>query len=161
MKYTIEKLKRLKSVRVETKEAYLIYEGTSTVHGAFLRKVRSEARREHREYRSKYREMIKIDGQIKRLEQEVTEHSASIANEKQNIKNSLDNIIIETNHDNKEDFFSSAIVSYALVQPVRFESVIPYIAQYESSSKLYKIHKACKRVVSSKLDELNIRLHEV
>ena len=161
MKYTIEKLKRLKSVRVETKEAYLIYEGTSTVHGAFLRKVRSEARREHREYRSKYREMIKIDGQIKRLEQEVTEHSASIANEKQNIKNSLDNIIVETNHDNKEDFFSSAIVSYALVQPVRFESVIPYIAQYESSSKLYKIHKACKRVVSSKLDELNIRLHEV
>ena len=105
--------------------------------------------------------MVKLDKQIKKLEQEVTEHSTLIANQKKNIKISLDNIIVETNHDNKEDFFTSAILSYALVQPVRFEGVIPYIAQYESSSKLYKIHKACKRVVSTKLDELNIRLHEV
>ena len=161
MKYTVEKLNQLKAVRAETKKAHLTYEGTSTVHGAFLKKCRREARREHREYRSKYWEVVKLDGQIKRLEQEVSEHSESIRNEKLKIKNSLDNIIVETNHDNKEEFFSSAIVSYALVQPVRFEGVIPYIAQYENSSKLYKIHKACKRVVSSKLDELNIRLQGV
>lgn len=161
MKYTIEKLNQLKGVRAQTKKDYLEYDGTSTVHGAFLKKIRKEARREHREYRSKYKEMVKLDKQIKKLEQEVSEHSTLIANQKKNIKISLDNIIVETNHDNKEDFFTSAILSYALVQPVRFEGVIPYIAQYESSSKLYKIHKACKRVVSSKLDELNIRLHEV
>ena len=161
MKYTNEKLELKKGVRAETKRAHLVYDGASTVHGAFLKKIRGEARREHREYRDKYRKEVELDNQIKRLELEVSEHSQSIRDEKMKIKNSLDNIIVETNHDNKEDFYSRAIVTYALVQPVRFESVIPYITQYESSSKLYKIHKACKRVVSTRLDELNIRLHEV
>ena len=161
MKYTIEKLNQFKASRVESKQAYLAYDGTSTIHEAFLKKIRKEARREHREYRAKYKKAKSINKQIKRLEKEVLEHSESIHNEKQKLKNSLDNIIVETNHDNKEDFFTSAICTYALVQPVRFESVIPFIAQYENSSKLYKIHKACKRVVSSKLDVLNIRLQEV
>ena len=161
MKYTKEKLNKLKAKRVESKKAYLAYDGTSSIHEAFLKKIRREARREHREYRAKYREVKKIDGQIKRLEKEESEHTDLIREQKAQLKNSLDNIIVETNHNDKEEFLSSAILSYALVQPVRFEGVIPYIAQYESSSKLYKIHKACKRIVSTKLDELNIQLQKV
>ena len=161
MKYTLEKLNELKSIRLNAKERHISYDGSSILERAFLKKIRREARREHREYRKKYKKEKKINGQIKRLEKEVSEHVDSIKAEKAKIKNSLDNIIVETNHDNNEEFFSAAIISYSLVQPVRFESVIPYIAQYEHSSKMHKIHKACKRVVSSKLDELNIKIQGI
>ena len=161
MKYILETLNQLRSARTAHKKAHLEYEGADNVHLLFLKKIRSEARREHREYRTKYRQTKKIGGQIKRLNHEIDEHKLTIKAEKTKLKNSLDNIIIETNHENKEEFLTNAIVNYALIQPVRFQSVICDITQYEMSSKLYKIHKACKQIVSSKLDDLQIQLQEV
>ena len=64
-------------------------------------------------------------------------------------------------HNSFDDFLLKAVAAYTREQPVRFNSVAPYVLAYEHSSRIVSIHKACISIVSRKLDLLNIELQTI
>ena len=64
-------------------------------------------------------------------------------------------------HNSYDDFLLKAVAAYTREQPVRFDSVAPYVLAYEHSSRIVSIHKACISIVSRKLDLLNIELQTI
>jgi len=168
MKYTEKELKRLKTVKDTTKTTYRVFidsedaeSDTYRVQRRALKDNKSLAKHAYYSYKKKYKKYCSTKHKIKMLRKEMKKNEKRIDSEDDIKQTCLDNIVVETRHSSYDDFVLKAVAAYTREQPVRFDTVAPYILAYEHSTKLLEIHKTCIRIANKKLDILNIELASI
>lgn len=167
MKYTKSKLLQLKQIRHSARakhRAFLAqrpYPNNFSEHEGMLKADRDSTRKIYHKYRNRYNNFKRTKRRIKKFKKEVKRSEEKRANESLIMCQCLDNIVLETNHASVEEFFRNAIASYTREQPVRFESVQPFIMAYDNSSKLYKVHEAAGEHSMNKLESELIKMNNI
>ena len=168
MKYTEKELIRLKNLKETAKNDYRVFIsseeanlGTNQHSRRVLKDKKKLSRQKYYSYKKKYKKYFKIKESIKKLKKELKQSDKLVVSEEDIKKTCMDNIIVETMHNSYDDFLLKAVAAYTREQPVRFDSVAPYVLAYEHSSRIVSIHKACITIVSRKLDLLNIELQTI
>jgi len=168
MKYTEKELIRLKTLKETAKKEYRVFISSEEANLGSHKHVRSVlkdkkklSRKTYYSYKKKYKKYIEIKETIKKLKKELKNSDKLVGSEENMKQTCMDNIIVETMHHSYDDFLLKAITAYTREQPVRFNTVAPYVLAYEHSSRVVSIHKACISVVNRKLDLLNIELQTI
>tara|TARA_B100000214_G_C23841812_1_gene569156 strand:- start:143 stop:649 length:507 start_codon:yes stop_codon:yes gene_type:complete len=168
MKYTEKELNRLKTLKETARSTYRVFMNGETPDSdgyferkRFLKNKKKEAKSQYYIYKNKYKKYKSTKEKIKKLRKELKYNDALIDSEEDIKQTCIDNIVVETMHNSYDDFLLKAISAYTKEQPVRFNSVAPYVLAYEHSTKLMNIHKACVQIAARKLDILNIELASI
>jgi hypothetical protein len=168
MKYNENELIRLKTLKETAKKEYQVFIsseeanlGSQMQMRSVLKKHRKTSKRAYYSYKRKYKKYIEIKETIKKYKKEL-KHNSNLVGSEENMKQTcMDNIIVETMHNSYDDFLLKAVAAYTREQPIRFDTVAPYVLAYEHSSRVVTVHKACINIVNRKLDMLNIELQSI